>query len=351
MRKRVLMIFTALLAMGALLITGCQIKPESAQEIVAKMKAAESKITSYSATVENSFIIDGQTQTMVIKQWVKKPNMFRMEGEFVGEGGVVTVSNGKQMWNYSKKENTVTVFEFKGEDIPDPKQDEKLLTQFVTDFITGNDVEVLDQQQVAGRNTFVLKITSKEERQSLFRTMKVWVDTEMLIPLKTEIYKDGNLMARTVYKDVQLVDLPDSLFTFDTPPGAKVVAAPEFKPQKLTLPEAQKAVDFTVFVPAYLPAGVQLKDVDKIDLGDSNALLVINFETNDNKAVFNIMQSKPKDRKPMPGGEKIKINGQEGNIMSGQDFTMIQWEQQGTEIVLSGSFDKATMLKIAESLK
>ncbi|MBE0448922.1 MAG: outer membrane lipoprotein-sorting protein [Actinobacteria bacterium] len=351
MRKRMCLLFALLLMITTLTISGCKIGQDSAKDIATKIKEANSKIKSFTATVESTVSFGNESQKMVMKQWVKSPNLMRMEIEVPGMGQMLFVSDGKKAWSYEKRTNTVTVFDFKGEETPEILGNSDDFAKAITEFIAENDIEVMGAQKVAGRDCYEIKLNPKEGSDAIFGKMKMWMDKETFMPLKIDIYEDEELIASTIYKDLKYnVDIPQDTFRFKIPAGAKVINADDFMPKDMTLEEAKKSVDFTLYTPADLPKGIKLGNVQKIDIG-GGAMINISYLVDGEENLHITQMKKDPNAPPMPDAEEIKINGNDGKIVSMNEFTAVQWEQNGTTIIVEGALDKETILRIAKSMK
>ncbi|HZD60708.1 MAG TPA: outer membrane lipoprotein-sorting protein [Anaerolineae bacterium] len=350
-RKKMYLLFALLLMITTLAISGCKIGPDSAKDIATKIKEANSKIKSFTATVESTASFGNESQKMVMKQWVKSPNLMRMETEVPGMGQMLFVSDGKKAWSYEERSNTVTVFDFKGEEVPETLENNEDFAKAITEFIAQNNIEVMGAQKIAGRDCYEIKLNPKEGSAAIFGKMKMWVDKETFMPLKIDIYEDEKLIASTVYKDLKYnVDIPQDTFRFKIPAGAKVINASDLMPKDTTLEDAKKSADFTLYAPADLPKGTKLGNVQKINAG-GRTIITIGYLIGGEENLQITQMKKDPNEPPMPNAKEIKINGNDGKMVSMNGFTVVQWEQGGTTIVVEGTLDKETVLKIAKSMK
>ncbi|WP_192868129.1 outer membrane lipoprotein-sorting protein [Calderihabitans maritimus] len=340
------MLTTAILIL-AVVLTGCQANLLSADQIAAKMKAANEKINSYESKMEMTVKMGGQTQTTIIKQWMKRPDLMRVEAESSEDGKILSVSDGKRLWTYMEKKNQVMVFDVPGE-IKKQQEEMGFLTEMVDRFLKEFEIEVVGQEKVAGRDCYILNLTPKQDAEFPLGKIKLWVDRESWMPLKQEI-KNDQMQVTMTYKEIRYnVDLDDNLFKFEAPPGVKVKEV-NLEPKKLTLEEARKTADFQVFEPTYLPEGVTLQDIRQFEFDQTSLMLNYRAPGEQN---LTIMESKPrKDEMAQPWAEKIMIGSYEGQVITRNNFTILSWVQDGTQIVITGTYDKETMVKIAESMK
>jgi len=68
------------------------------------------------------------------------------------------------------------------------------------------DSEVVGEETIDGRNTWVLQLTAKVDDAS-YESRKIWVDTERYVPLREELFaKSGQLLKKTELKEVKKID-------------------------------------------------------------------------------------------------------------------------------------------------
>ena len=66
--------------------------------------------------------------------------------------------------------------------------------------------EVIGEETIDGRNTWVLQLTAKVGDAS-YESRKIWVDTERYVPLREELFaKSGQLLKKTELKEVKQID-------------------------------------------------------------------------------------------------------------------------------------------------
>ncbi|WP_082098633.1 MULTISPECIES: DUF1616 domain-containing protein [unclassified Methanosarcina] len=144
-------------------------------------------------------------------------------------------------------------------------------------------------------------------------------------------------------------------------------------PEKLSLEEARQQASFEIITPEYLPDGYVFNysivyNNGNITPEDQDAKIVILNYQKGNKsfqiketvyeskwefgdAEITVYPDKLEENTFMEGTEKISINERDAKYLEGpEDLNLLQWELGGVEITLSGSLEKAEMLKIAESL-
>ncbi len=65
------------------------------------------------------------------------------------------------------------------------------------------DAEVTRQENIDGRNTWVLELTAKTDGIT-YHSRKIWIDTERYVPLREELFaRSGQLLKSTEHSDVR----------------------------------------------------------------------------------------------------------------------------------------------------
>lgn len=275
-----------MLLLGMMLFAGCQSRDAGA--IAQKMKEAADKLNTYTGEVEVTTGAGAEVKTFTTRQWMKKPNMVKMESEVPDAGKMVTVSDGKKIYSYNVDKNEVTIIEMTEE--MRRQQDMQQIDKAVEEFLKNYDITPVGEEKIAGRDCRIVDL--KPKGAAPFGKAKLWVDTETWLPLKQEMEISG-IKTSMVYKNIQYnVDIPDSTFKFQIPPGAKVKET-MMDVKSVSLEEARKAVDFKVLAPEYLPEGVELQNVQvmKVD----RDLVMLQYQLPEGKMLM-ITEAKPNDK-------------------------------------------------------
>lgn len=324
-----------------MLFVGCQ--SQDAAGIAQKMKEASDKLNTYTGEVEVTTGVGADVKTFMSMQWMKKPNMVKMESEVPGVGKVVTISDGKKIYNYNVGKNEVVIMDMSDEMLR--QQDMQQIDKALEEFLKNYDILPAGMEKIAGRDCRIVDL--KPRGAAPFGKARLWVDTETWLPLKQEMEFSG-MKTSMVYKNIQYnVDIPDSIFQFQIPPGAKVKET-RMDVKSLSLVEAKKAVDFKLLAPEYLPEGVKLQNVQvmKVD----QVLVMLQYLLPEGKMLI-ITEGKPDDKMKLPEAKAIKIGSFEGEIAVTNNNIALSWIQDGTQIGLMTSYDRDTALEIASSMK
>lgn len=361
--KHTKILFILILISLALLASGCEEKM-SAEKIAAKMQEKEASLEDYSGTIHTTTYLNGEKDLEEeIQITYKKPNLVKSL-EIVQGKEVESVSDGEFAWSYDAETNTVMKMKL---------PDEPLLTDndfvsIIGNYMNESDVSMLEVEEVDGRCAYVLEARprTEENESGLASRTKVWVDRETWMILRCNTYNNkGNLTTETEIRDLKVnTGIPDSEFKFEIPDGAEVKTVDMDEvlkvPESLSLEEARQQASFEILTPEYIPEGYVLnstiicEDNYSITEGQGSEIVILSYQKG--TEVFeigeNVNENEPEEDPFMGMAEEISINGKEGRYINEYGtLKMLQWELGGLEITLSGSLEKAEMLKIAESLQ
>ena len=117
----------------------------------------------------------------------------------------------------------------------------------------------------------------------------------------------------------------------------------------MTLQEAQKKVNFTIFTPSYLPEGYKFEYARFLTFGKK--IIGITYKKEDSKIL--IYFSEYKGTKPFLGiGAKVvNINGNKGYYFSINTLNVLSWTFNNMVFRLTSQLSKKEMEEIAESVK
>lgn len=375
MRRLTLLLVTML---GALILAACGNTLPTAEEIVERMEAARAATNDAHAVVAIDFSSPEQSGSLVIEGWTQKtgetsPNgepIARLRAEVLeasqeGLKGTLVVSDGETFWLYNPAENTVITGEadkLKDAAAGTPAGAATALTDLVGQGLDAVELEVLGSEQVAGKQTWKVKVTPKAETSAQLQLDGIiegtmWVDEALALPLKLTLdasdLGQGSLEARSIETNT---GLSAELFTFTPPADATIIQAEELaaqmEPKAATLDEARTSVSFAVREPGYLPTGLALVEVRVI----GTTTVILNYAGEGGSV--SLVQSNEevgRDREPPAGSavSEVAIGDSTGTLISGADGqgSLLRWEQAGVRYVVAGTLAGDEAVKVAEGLK
>jgi len=370
------LIFISLL-IGSLLLGACAERLPTADEIVTKMEAARANTNDVHATVAIDFTSPDQSGSMVIEGWMQKlPDAadgkpqarVRAEVREASQAdlvGTLLVSDGQQFWLYNPAKNTVVVGnadEMKNQAPTTPAGATQMLQDVVQQGLDAVNLEVQGEEQVAGKNTWKVKVTPKPETVANLQLDGViegtmWVDEDLAMPLKLSVdasdFGSGNVEVRAIEVNA---GVSADLFTYTPPADATVVQAADLiaqmAPKAATLDEARSSVGFTLREPTYLPAGLALVEVRVV----GTDTVIMNYSGNG--ASMSLVQSNGSagdDRQPPADSnvQQVTVGGHPATIITSADgsSSFLSWEQDGIKTVIAGTISSDEAIKVAEGLK
>jgi outer membrane lipoprotein-sorting protein len=260
--------------------------------------------------------------------------------------GAVAVSDGKTFWVYEPAQNTVRTGPVDQMNQSQAKSPQDLVQQLL-DYSTAT---LAGSESVNGHATYKLQLVpnSKAPQAAAGATGLVWIDQSSWVSWKASVNAGSMGQGQVTAQVLGLnVSMPDSLFQFQAPAGAKVVQVQDLKLQHLTLSEAKTSAGFPVLTPSYVPAGATLVDVLK-----AGNTIVLRYESSHGS--FSIEQSATaKGNVPSAVGESVLVRGTTGTLLTNPagSEVMLIWTESGRRFRVSGALSRQAALKVAESLQ
>jgi outer membrane lipoprotein-sorting protein len=383
----------ALLAMLGLLMVACAPSDVTADEIMQRMQKARDMLNTAHAVADVTLDSPSQPErsgSFTIESWTKKTDKTDAAGKPItklrakvlnasgGDAdqvaemiGTEFVNDGETFWLYTPKGNKVVtgkLSELKNGDVSaqDPTAQMMQMQQQLQQLIDGSNVVIQNKsEQVAGRETWKIKLTPKPETQQTLQLgsmidTNLWVDKGSDLPVKALIdAKDlGKVEATATTLDLNQ-PIADAVFTFTPPAGATIINAADIakkaRPQTTTLDNARKQVSFTVLTPSTLPSGVQLDEVQVLNMRGET--VVQNYS---GTASFSVVQGKGgfPGADSVPDGAQatqVKVRGHDATLITGgaskQQGTLLRWQENNVTIVIAGTLSNEQALALAETLK
>jgi outer membrane lipoprotein-sorting protein len=352
MGQKIRFVFGLLVVLG-LVLTGCG-KQITAEEIVAKMQETLENTEDAHAVVAGNVDVEGLRTAVTAEVWEKAPDKLRAQVLEASEPdlvGSLLVSDGEQGWAYNPARNLVMIGEAAEMETPLPQEMLVSLQETIQELLNATDVKLEGEEMLAGQEVYKLTLTPKEEGElgMLDGTVTLWVDKQQWIVLKATFEAVGVGQGSMEVRSFELnPGLPDELFTFEVPEGAKVVDVQAQEPVPMSLDEARALAEFPLLVPDYVPEGATLIEVFKV--GDS---FVLRYDHSPQVA-FTVMQG-PDILESLPLGEtrELTVRGQNATVISDEvgGNTFLFWTENGVMVTVAGHIPLDQALQVAESLK
>lgn len=370
MNKR-LLIGLSVVGVLTLLVSGCQDRP-TAEEVVARMREVEASIENAHAVVEFSLQSPAKEMDLTVEMWEQSPNKFRAEVLEASEEnleGMVSVTDGQQVWIYNPGENEALVGkvgEFGVDEPLNPRQVIEFMQEGIQRVTDTCDVELVGEEEVNGAATYRLEFTPREGEEAALPIPidkgTLWVEQEHWIALQAEF--EGGTLGRGSMR-VRSIEFNTGVdgdrFRFDVPEDAHVIDVEDTQPTPLTLDEARAQAGFTLLVPGYVPDGATL-----IYVFTANGAFTLHYDHS--PISFTITQRLLQEGEDLEQQIEQRFSRQveEGQvtvsdqavrsqtailITDGLDNSFLTWTEDGTVITIAGRIGRDELVKVAESLQ
>jgi outer membrane lipoprotein-sorting protein len=350
--------------------------PETAPDFSATLTVEQSVIPAQileAAGQESGFAASGPQTARV---WYGGPE--RLRAELQGENGDrVFVHDGERAWAYNGTTNTLKTGERPpesqaseppgAESPPSPAEVDRMLAELAptSELTQGTPV------RYAGREAYVLTLSSKDEGSTLVDHVHVLIDSETFLPLELSLYAQGKPDPVFSWRvsDLDVGPVPAERFQFEAPPGARVIPFDEgreelrkpetraaVEPEEVeTVAEAQRLVDFEIGELASPPGGreltgVYLKGADGVVLTYGSGwgtVVLAQGSQNDGAAA---------PRRVVAGGNDLALptvylGGLEATALSTPVGTGLRWNADGVSYALAGSVPASELERAARELR
>ena len=331
----------------------------TAGEIVAQMQEAEAQVKDYHAVVETLLAGPGERETLLVQEiWRKDPDLIRAQikegpAEMVGQ---VTVFNGEQVWFYDPHLNRVQILPMLAPfQLPQPDISAAMWLS-AEELLNATTASSLGEEMVAGRKANKVQLIPQADTDLYAAVggepITVWVDQEHSRRLRMEVPLPAGGHYTMHYRTIEYnVGLPDSLFQFTPPSGAKTIRegamaeAPAV--QGMGLVQAQEAVGFPLLLPVYLPAGMSCVEARVVEGGDSVTLVYAS-----DKGALSITEAQATDVELPDIGEETNLRETSARLRcQGDRFLSLHWQEGGLVILLTGTISEEEALDVARSMK
>jgi len=188
---------------------------EKANEIIKKVKKKYDDIKTFNAEFTQTFhwkLADNVHQQKG-KIWLKGKEKFKIETE-----DQTIVANGKTIWTFSRFNNQVIIdkLEKSGEEIRLPKDIFFKYSEQYKPSYSGTE-KIFDQ------DCHVLELQAKTE-DIFIKYMKLWISTNMLLPLKIEQVDLNKNVNTYILENIQLnKPIDDAFFVYKIPESVEII--------------------------------------------------------------------------------------------------------------------------------
>lgn len=275
--------------------------------------------------------------------------------------GAITVTDGKQLWQYDPVQNVVyngPISSTNGT-LAGGSQSQFVLNLVQTIFTHSDgtikssttinnhavdDVHIVPQKGSAGTGTGDASFNYAGE---------VYIDKSTQLPVRLDLEIVGFGTVRLDLPTFEINQtLPDSLFTFSPPAGAKVLplrqATPTGTTGALTLVQAQQQAGYHLLSIPGDQTDYVLQGVNALGAPGSQ-IYVLNYMKGN--LAFTISEGKPLANLPDPSGQQVNLRNTLGTISSANGTPTLAWTENGIGIHITGQMSQDQLVNIARLLE
>ncbi|MGH2452729.1 MAG: hypothetical protein ACRDF5_03060 [bacterium] len=251
--------------------------------------------------------------------------------------GRVVIDNGQDLWHYEPSLHVV----FQGPTLS--RQGRPV--EAVRSVASAYHVQVLGTEEVIGRAAFVLWLGERRGEGS--RTF--WVDQATGIPLRIEERRRGEPVYVAYFTRISFsLNLPEALFRFRLPAGARSFSLFASKEPGLPLPQLERQVGFRVRQPAALPPGLRFDRATVVQYGPLAAAHLRYTDGAQPISVFQVPARRMAARQPGAGAvQEVTLNGITARLADLGYFRMLFWEERGLHLTIVTGQSGAVLLALA----
>ncbi|HEU5227510.1 MAG TPA: hypothetical protein VFU49_06825 [Ktedonobacteraceae bacterium] len=275
------------------------------------------------------------------------------------EKGSITVTDGKQLWQYDPLNNVVyngPVSTTNG--TATGGNQSQFVLNLVQNIFTHSDGTVKSSTTVDNHAVYDVHIVPQQDSAngtgdiSFNYAGEVYIDKNTQLPVKLDldVVGFGNVLLNLPTFEVDQT-LATSLFTFTPPPGAKVLplrqATPTDTTGALTLVQAQQQAGYHLLSIPGDQADYVLQGVNALG-APGNQIYTLNYMKGN--LAFTISEGKPLANLPDPSGQQVNLRNTIGTISSANGTATLAWTENNVGIHISGKLSNDQLVGIARLL-
>ena len=278
--------------------------------------------------------------------------------------GSITVSNGKQVWQYDHAKKVVYTGQVSNNTGTPTAGTGRDQTQFIMNIVQSvfshsNATLVSSSASINGHDAYDIQVTSPASAQSSSTGSgsgnfnyngDVYIDKASMLPLQVKLTIQGfgqvTLGLPTLVLN-QPVD--NSLFTFVPPTGVQILPFPKTTTSDtgaITLEQAQQQAGYHLLSIPSSHTEYQLQGVDALG-APGNQIFTLNFAKGN--TTFAISEGKSLANLPV-SGQQVSVRGTTATLSSSGNTITLTWTEKGVGMQIAGNVSKDELLTIANLL-
>lgn len=372
--RRNLILAAGVVILIAALVSGFVLMQPTAEDILVQTIETLETIDDAHAVVEINLETVEKAESATLEVWARRsedgPGAFRfvvLNSSNEKAADAIVVSDGDTLWAYSPAEAKVFVGtaeeakkmmaekrpemdEFEKGDFEHPENAQEAVELLKEYF----NLDLSNTEQVADTSARLLILNPIPEQMPAEYTavgglINLWIDENRSVPLAVEFtgssFGEGKI---TVTKLDLNAGVDETLFTFEPPADAEIVAFADMKPESTSLEAAAASAEFELLTPSETPDGATL-----VDVLDVKGTVVQRFTLPDGGS-FSVAQGTSDEfSKPVENAEAVEIRGVTGSILVSDDGSkvLLTWNEGKLFFSVAGLITPDEALMIAESLQ
>jgi outer membrane lipoprotein-sorting protein len=346
--------------------------PAQGQQLLAKaaqtLKTAKTLHAIFNLTAAGS-AFNGTVKTEVWNMYPDKSRSVVLQSTIRQlSRGTVTVSNGKQLWQYDPAKKVVytgQVSDNTGTPTTGASRDQnQFIMNIVQSVLTRSNATLISSSaSINGHDAYDVHVVSPapgsgqpgsagtgSNSGNFNYDGHVYIDKTSSLPVQVKLTIQGfGQVALDVPTLVLNQPLDNSLFTFVPPPGVQVLPFPKTgttKTGSITLAEAERQAGYHLLSIPTSHTEYQLRGVDALG-APGNQIFTLNYvKSNSSFAI-----SEGKSLANLPGsGQQISLRGTTATLSSVGSTMTLTWTEKGVGIQIAGNLSKNEIVAIANLL-
>ena len=342
--------------------------PAQGQQLLTRAAQSLKTAKTLHAIIDMTTVGTADTGTISIDVWNASPDKSRTVvlqstlKQF--SRGLVTISNGKQIWQYDPAKKVVytgLVSDNTGTPTTGAARDRSrsIMNIVQTVFTHSNATLVSSSANINGHDAYDIHVMSQASGQSGSTSSGsgnfnydgyVYIDKTNTLPLQLKLTIQG-LGQVTLVLPTLVLNQPvdDNIFTFTPPPGVQVLPFPKTTTSNtgtITLEQAQQQAGYHLLSLPSSQSGYQLQGVDALG-APGNQIFTLNYIKSN--TTFAISQGKSLANLPI-SGQQISLRGTTAILSSSGSTMTLTWTEKGVGIQIAGIVSRDELVTIANLL-
>jgi outer membrane lipoprotein-sorting protein len=305
-------------------------------EEVLRHAALAPQIVDYEGTKILSVLRGRRMETVTVSEARRRPGKTRLN--FLSPEGVagrLVIDDGLQTWHYEPRLHKV----FIGPSLAPPVD---AATTLPVDRFR---VRLLGTEEVIGRLAVVLSLWPQQGQ----RERRLWIDRMTGVALRHEERDpDDGAVATAYFTRISFgLNVPDALFRFRNPAGARVIRHGAPPGPLLPVPVLERSLGFPLWMPQRLPGGFVL--LGGVIVRDG-PMLAAHLHYTDGARWLSLFAVPASRVGPPGGGDRVADLGEGARTLVVGSLRLVLWEARQTRLTLVAPLTMAEMVSLASAV-